>query len=276
MWAKALSFFTSTSLFLALNASLTVAFGFFLYGHAIAFEIILAAFLVTFSVYTLNKATDKTEDAINKPAGTQTNTKHYVIASILAMIGCLIIGVVDGPCVFLVLLSPVIIGVIYSVKVAKNLPRLKEIVGVKSLAVAVSWATTGALLPASFQTAAPEKIILVFTYIFIQLLVNTILFDSLDMKGDRASGVTTIPMVLGKHRTKKFLTAINTSLSLWLIYCLLRGIFTLFMPALVFGFLYTYLIIWLFMCKNKVRLHAELMIDGQWLPIVTIIRLILH
>ena len=64
---KIIKFMTSTSLFLSLYASLVVIFSFLVYGHSIAPEIVLAAFLVTFSIYSLNKATDKIEDASQFP-----------------------------------------------------------------------------------------------------------------------------------------------------------------------------------------------------------------
>ncbi len=276
MFRKVLELSTSTSLFLSLNSALVVVFGFSIYGHPIAPEIVLAAFLVTFSVYGLNKVTDKVEDSVNRPATASRSSRYYLISSIVAMLICLSIGALDGLKVFLVLLAPFIIGLIYSVRLVKTLPRLKEIVGVKSFVVALSWAITGALLPDAFQYATFEKLIFVFTYIFVQLLVNTIIFDYLDMRGDKVSGVTTIPMVLGKRRTRIFLTGINTLLAFLIIYCILRSIFIQFVPVFLFGFLYDYFIIWIFTSGDHRRFHAELFVDGEWLPIVGLIKAILH
>src|SRR6202142_321288 len=93
---KIVKFMTSTSLFLSLDASLVVIFSFLVYGHSIAPEIVLAAFLVTFSIYSLNKATDKIEDAINSPNIKSRSRAYYMIASVSAMIACFSIGVLDG------------------------------------------------------------------------------------------------------------------------------------------------------------------------------------
>ncbi len=276
MRAKSLRFLTSTSLFLSVNASAAVALGFFLYGRPIAPEIILAVFFATFSVYGLNKVTDKVEDSVNKPSSVSKNTKYYTISSGLAMILCLTIGVLDGPFVFSILLLPLVMGFIYSVKIAKTLPRLKEIVGIKSIVVALSWATTGALLPACFGQVQYDKIFLFFMFIFLQIMVNTILYDTLDLEGDRVSGVLTIPMVLGSRNTKEFLVAINTSMVVWLGFCILKGMFIEAMPALVFGVLYGYAIIWFLNGKHHLRPIAELMIDGEWLQIFAVLRLIVH
>ena len=206
---KVIKFMTSTSLFLSLNASLVVVFSFLVYGQSIAPEIVAAAFLVTFSIYSLNKATDKVEDAVNSPNIKSRSRSYYLTASVCATIACLSIGALDGLNVLLVLSMPFVIGLVYSVRVVKTLPRLKEITGVKSLSVALSWAVTGAFLPYALVTVDFQKVLFVFGFLFVQVLIKEVIFDSLDMRGDKVSGVTTIPMVLGKRKTKFFLVVIN-------------------------------------------------------------------
>jgi 4-hydroxybenzoate polyprenyltransferase len=274
MFVKVLKFFTSTSLFLALNGLIVVMFGYILYGIEINLGILLAAFLATFSVYSLNKATDKVEDSINRPETTSRGTAFYVGPSIVAMLFGLGIGAMIGPMVLITLTIPIILALVYSVRLLPSVPRLKEVVGVKSVLVALSWAFTGSLLPASMQAENFEMIFLVFTYIFIQLLVNTILFDVQDMKGDLVSGVETIPIRLGTNRNRKLLVMINSFLGSWLIYCLFRGLFLTYMPALIFGVLYGYVVIWVFSNNNNRRFFAELMVDGEWLPIVALLKAI--
>jgi 4-hydroxybenzoate polyprenyltransferase len=84
--ARALKFLTSTSLFLSLNAALVVIFSYFLYGMEISPVIVLTAFLSTFSVYGLNKATDKAEDSINRPETASRSSGCYLAASIVTLI----------------------------------------------------------------------------------------------------------------------------------------------------------------------------------------------
>jgi 4-hydroxybenzoate polyprenyltransferase len=274
---KTLKFLTSTSIILGLNASMVVAFANFLYGSQTPLESFEAAFLITFAIYHLNKFTDVKEDSINKPESTVRRSSYYIVPSIGALLVSLTIGVAEGPFHFGILVTPVIIGVVYSVKFVRAVPRLKEVVGVKSVAVALSWALTGALLPVTHSVAF-EKVLLVFVYVFVQMLVNTILFDTLDVRGDSVSGVKTIPVVLGLTKTRKLMTAINSTLLLWLAYCLIRGFFVNFVPALTFGVFYGYLVIWYFLRKDcrLIRLQAELMVDGEWLPILAFVRLILR
>ena len=67
--------------------------------------------------------------------------------------------------------------------------------------------------------------ILVFIYIFIQIFIGTILGDIIDMDGDFNSGITTIPVFLGKKKTKVFLYVINSILLPMLLYSFINKIF---------------------------------------------------
>lgn len=273
---KILKFMTSTSLSLSLYASFVVIFSFLVYGHSIAPEIVLAAFLVTFSIYSLNKATDKKEDAVNSPNIEPRSQVYYVIASISAMIACLSIGVLDGLNVLLVLLMPFVIGLVYSVRVVKTLPRLKEITGVKSVSVALSWAVTGAFLPYALGTVEFQKVIFVFAFIFTQVLVKEVIFDALDMRGDKISGVTTIPMVLGKRRTKLFLVAVNIFAGLIVMFSVLNGLIIQFVSLSIFSILFSFLIIWLFVGNDPRSFHGETVVERKWIPIAGFIKAILR
>ncbi len=273
MITKALRFLTTNSIFLALNASLVVLFANYLYGDHSSFPIYLAAFLSTFAVYGINKVSDTKEDSINRPES-KGKGSLYIIPSISALLVSLGIGIISGLSTLIIILAPIVIGFIYSFQISKSVPRLKEITGIKSIVVALSWAITGAFLPA-IQSTSEIKIILVFFYIFAQILINTVIFDAVDVKGDFFSGVKTIPIALGRTKTRKLLFIANSSLVIWLIYCLVEGFFLSFIPAILFGVVYGYAIIWVFLKENASRFHAELLVDGEWLPIVFLVRVLI-
>ena len=183
-----------------------------LYGIDVNITIIAASFLGVFSIYTLNKATDKREDSINKPDQSSRPTTYYVAVSFVTMIVSLILGASVSLIAFLILLTPTLVGILYSVRVSSLLPRLKEVVGAKSLLVAFSWSLYGAFLPLTLHSSDFPNVALIFTYIFMQVIINTILFDFFDVKGDRESGIRTISTVFGAKKTKKMLFFVNTSL----------------------------------------------------------------
>jgi 4-hydroxybenzoate polyprenyltransferase len=135
---------------------------------------------------------------------------------------------------------------------------------------------TGALLPYALGTVEFQKVIFVFAFIFIQVLVKEVIFDYLDMRGDKVSGVTTIPMVLGKRRTKFFLVVINAFSGLLVMFSILSGLIIQFVSLSIFGILFSFLIIWLFVDNDHERFHAESAVEGKWIPLAGLIKAILR
>jgi 4-hydroxybenzoate polyprenyltransferase len=234
----------------------------------------MISFLLTFAVYNLNKVTDKAEDFVNRPETATKSTKFFLFPSLAALTVSFYVCFQIGLRAMMVLLCTFIIALLYSFKITESIPRLKEIVGVKSLMVALSWGVTGSVLPACTQQVEGLKIILAFTYIFIQLLVNTVLCDVRDMNGDKASGMETIPLVLGAKNTKRLLTGVNSLLIPWLIYCMINGLFMNYVPALLFGIIYGYIIIYMFSRTNSDKLLVDLAVDGEWIPLLFFMKLI--
>jgi 4-hydroxybenzoate polyprenyltransferase len=266
----------STALFISLSAALVVFFSFCIYGRPIAPEIILAGFLVTLSIYSLNKATDRAEDSVNSPRTAPRSQIYYYAVSSAAMIACFTIGAFDGLKVLFVLSMPFVIGLVYSVRVVKTMPRLKEITGAKNLSVALSWAVTGALLPDALTAVAFQKVIFVFAFIFTQVMIKEVIFDFLDMKGDKVSGVTTIPMVLGKYKTKLFLVTMNSVAALMVMFSILSGLIIHFESFSIAGVLFSFSISWLFIDTKSKRVQSKLMIDGKRIPLAGLIKAILR
>jgi len=269
-----LELLTSTSMFLALNASIVAAFSSLLYGLKVEPRILFIAFLATFSVYNMNRATDRSEDSINRPQAASRNTLFFLVPSLIASALCLLLSASVGAQALTVVVASFVASILYSFKLSPSVPRLKEMLGLKSILVAFSWGFTGALLPAGGHAVDSSKIVLAFTYIFIQILVNTVLCDVRDMDGDMASGVDTLPISLGLAATRILLLTVNTLLLPWLLYCITQGLFMEYMPALFFGVGYGYLIIWVFSEKGRDRLLVELAVDGEWMPLVALMKLL--
>jgi len=51
-------------------------------------------------------------------------------------------------------------------------------------------------------------------WIALTFFINTVIFDVGDMEGDRAEGVTTLPLVLGFEGTRTMLHAVNVAAAL--------------------------------------------------------------
>ena len=81
-------------------------------------------------------------------------------------------------------------------------------------------------------------------------------------------GNCSIPIRLGRNRTKNLLILVNSFAVVWLVYSAIRGIFLEFMPALILGVVSGYFAIWWFFSGKCKRLTASLLLDGEWLPII--------
>jgi 4-hydroxybenzoate polyprenyltransferase len=275
-FGKAAQFFVTSSQLMAVNSVFLVYFVTRLYGIEVQPILLLQIFFGNIAVYSLNKITDKKEDRINKPNQTSTFQKYFITATIICYGIILIIGIIDGINYFLVLVTPLLIGYIYSVKIFKKLPRLKEILGVKSIAVASSLAFTFTVLPSLTDIVTLEKVVLVFVYIFIQLFVNVLIFDIIDMRGDEVANIKTIPLYFGKKGTTYFLYIVNSLLLIWLSICYAYGIFIRYLPIAAFGMIYSYVLIWYFTKNSSKRLLAEVIVDSEGIIIAIMLLLIVR
>jgi 4-hydroxybenzoate polyprenyltransferase len=274
MWMKVANFMVQSSLLLSLDAIFITVFGALLYGFEISPLLLFAAALGTFSVYTLNKATDQKEDLINKREH-KLQPKHYIYLALATMLASFAIAAFNGLFAFLVIVSPLVIGFFYSLRISKKIPRIKEITGAKSAMVALSWGIYGAILPLTAHLVNLETTALVFIYIFCQVLINTIVFDSFDAIGDSASNIRTIPLVLGQRGTQIFLLSINTALVFWTGFCVCEGFFLRFLPMLILGIAYSYAIVLRFLHKSR-NISREFLTDGEWLLIVPIMKIFIR
>jgi len=268
---KVMSFLMSTSIFLAISGSFKVIFSGLLF-NTFNIYIPILTFLITFGVYGLNKLTDLKEDAINNPDRANTIRKIEVVFKLtvaLSFILSMVLGFLVDFLTIPVLIFPLFLGTLYSVKLSKNLPRLKEIRGVKNLTIALSWSVVSTFLPVIYILEKKEVlIILIFYLFFTKSLINSILFDIRDIEGDRKSNIRTIPIYLGKDKTIRLLLILNSTFIPWLIIANHAGFFHEYLLVLLFLILYGYWYILHFSRKiSKIGKSMDLFVDGEFIII---------
>lgn len=265
----------STSLFLAINGSFKVFFSGLMYD-IFSYNMVIITFLATFSTYGLNKLTDIKEDSINTPERAKIIKKIELVFKIsvaLALILSLALGFFESVFTLPILLFPLLLGILYSVRLSRNLPRLKDITGVKNITIALSWAVGTAFLPIIYLSE--EKfvlILLIFSLFFLKSYINSIIFDVRDIEGDRLCGVKTLPVSLGRKNTKILLLILNSILFLGLI--IFRCYFLKYFDILFFSIAYGYLYI-IFFCRAgaKPGKSLDLLVDGEFILIAIIVLL---
>jgi 4-hydroxybenzoate polyprenyltransferase len=90
-----------------------------------------------------------------------------------------------------------------------------------------------------------------------------------DIEGDRTSGVRTIPVVFGRHKTKNLLLILNSTLIPWLAFSYRSGFFHQYLLVLILAIAYGYWYI-LHFCREglKIGKSLDLLVDGEWIPVV--------
>ncbi|AUB58984.1 MAG: UbiA family prenyltransferase [Methanobacterium sp.] len=271
-WRSLLVILTSSSIFIAINGCLKTFFSFYLYGVPVSYQLIMATFLVIYSVYGLNKITDTEEDQLNAPERSNLISSHqklFTYSSFIAYILAVIIGILHGWQVILVLLFPLLAGVIYSIQVHPRIPRLKDIFAVKSLVVALSWTVGNTFLPLVNYNSNLLVMSLIFYFFFIKSFINTVLFDLMDVDGDKLTGAMTIPVVIGASCTIKLLLLLNTTLLFFIYLVMAFDLFSVLIIPLIFCVIYGYAYI-LYFSGTKNRLQMDILVDGEWILVVFI------
>jgi 4-hydroxybenzoate polyprenyltransferase len=258
----------ASSIFLSISGVLMLYLSFTILEVTLKPILLGAMFFVIYSVYSLNRVTDQDEDAVNMPersALVKGNEKLLLILAVVAYIVALFLGWLESPFAALILVVPIVVGIAYSKDVFSiiGIPRLKDILFVKSFVVALSWAACGALLPALYLENL-TKLWFVFPFFFIKMFINTVLFDVRDVKGDTLNGVNTVPVVIGVSRTRRLLLTVQSVLALWTV--LFSNLFNDYYPVLIASMIYGYLYILYFCTENNCnKTLLDILVDGEWI-----------
>ncbi|MFC6756689.1 MULTISPECIES: UbiA family prenyltransferase [Haloarcula] len=166
--------------------------------------------LVSFAVYTANDLADLEEDAINSPDHSSFVASHPAVVAFLAVgtfaLGAAIAWLGGGPVALAVACVPLGASLLYSLPVTFGGRRLKDVLGVNTTLVALAWAVTVTGVPLIFAGRAVGPVaIAVCLFVYLRTFVSVEVFNVRDVTGDAATGVDTLPVVLGVPRTRQLL-----------------------------------------------------------------------
>ncbi len=193
--------------------------------------------LVTFSVYAIDRIADAEADAVSNPKQASFARRNenvlYVLAS-MAYGSAVAISALGGPLAFAGALLPGLLWILYASdwlpEITPSFQRLKNVFLVNTVVVAFAWAVTVTLLPIAFAGASfTPAAALVFAYFFLGTFVNAEIPNVRDVESDRASGASTLPIVLGVRRTRQLLYGIDLCIGLLVGYAVLEG----YLPAVL-------------------------------------------
>ena len=153
------------------------------------------------------------------------------------------------------------------------IPRLKTIPIVKNLIVASTWSFIPTVISYYYVTDDHQLLLFIFSFIFIKLMINSILFDLRDVEGDRTAGVKTLPVLLGVNATYHLLLGLNGIMFPWIVIAWLLGYFHKHMLVLTFSAIYGvgYTV---YLHKKKMRILFDLLVDCEWIPLTLALALV--
>jgi 4-hydroxybenzoate polyprenyltransferase len=263
------SLITVSSVFTAAVLTAILFFSFLLQGVNHEYLLLAATFFLGVSVYTLNKVTDVKEDSINLPDRTRFVKNHrtsLLIASLESLNIALVLAFFSNPYAILLFLFVFYMGVFYSVGVNKT--RTKDVLFMKNLTIASAVTIGAVLLPLLIRVVNLLIIALVAYFIFLKVFINTVLFDVRDMEGDQKTGARSIPIYLGREKTRNLLLLLNSTLIVWIGFSVFNGLFYPYHIVLVISLLYAYWYILRFTRENAEKSKVvDLLVDGEWILI---------
>lgn len=273
-----LVFLAYSNLLLAIGAALASYSGCIIVGLPVTdFVPFIIVFLITFSIYNLNRRTDLAEDEINHPERVKfirTCGTGLLFLSVLSYIIALSLALLRNLQTFLVSLLPIIIVGFYSLRWAPRsirekfkFSRFKEIFAVKNSVVALTFASMMFLLLNYFSASVTLALIIAFLFLFLRFFINTVMFDVRDIEGDRKCGIRTLPVTFDTRTTKNILYMLNSCLGFFLLACAILRLASpipLFLINLstLYGFWYISLV-----GKTDTKFLADVVVDGEYFVI---------
>ena len=245
-------------------ATLTLL-AFILLKHPIIVTLILVAFSGTLLIYTLNRFSDIREDSINLP-GRVAFIRRY--GRIILIFSAVVYGVslvmiaLHSTIAAVVAVLPVLIAISYSFFRLKRYFLIKNILTCAGVICSI-------LIVGAYYDDFSTGMLFLTVIVFIAALVNTIIFDIKDIKGDTLCNIRTIPVTCGFTMTKYCCYALLIPLFLITFYLTSRDPrFAVLFPFLGYIAKYTYL---LKDPDNYPGWYFGLFVDGEYIFLFFII-----
>jgi len=195
---------------------------FLLAGVAPNLLLVVAASLIIYATYTLDRSLDNKEDEVNhKEFMGASKTAGLAASAIALMVG---ISLFFSKQLFSPPVFPFIVGILYSrgIPVGKRCIKLKGGSGIKNLVIGITWGGTIGLVVLS--TGMVTAALVIAIYFGMKLFINSTIFDLKDVEGDLAAGIRTLPIVLGEKKLKYLLFAICIVQHMIIVVAMMTGI----------------------------------------------------
>ncbi|MBU6392651.1 MAG: 4-hydroxy-3-methylbut-2-enyl diphosphate reductase, partial [Planctomycetes bacterium] len=187
----------------------------------------LIAALFTFSMQVLNHFANKEAVALNEPARAKFYERKqtlFVSLGIAGAVASFILGFILSKSIFFCIFLASLFGIFYRLEIIpKRLSRiiryrsLEQIPGSKEIFYGIAWAVSTALIPfLGANKSFMPPLVITISFAFSLAFIRAVVLDIRDIQGDRILGKETIPIAIGKERTKTLLFAITALITILL------------------------------------------------------------
>lgn len=174
----------------------------------------VAVGLVSFGAYIGNDIADIEEDKINCPDGSAVLVASPGVVTALSLtavgLGVSITAWRGGLPASLGILILLGATLLYSLPVTPASRRIKEVFVWNSVLMAAGWAVTVTVVPLVIGDRAVDSVALaVCSLLLLRTFASVEVFNVPDIEGDAATGVNTLPVVLGVDRTRRLVAVVD-------------------------------------------------------------------
>ncbi len=215
---------------LALGTSSIAAASAMLLGMQPTFALLLMAYLFSYGAYMMNRTAEMEQDEVSNPQRTtHLRGRQRYLPTIVAF--CFALGYILAFLVnfvfFFALLVPLLLSLAYSVGSRKLVPligvaKLKQKLLVKNIAISAGWSLIP-LLVGLYYSQLTWTLLLLAPFIFLRLMVNTIIFDVRDVDADSKYGVRTLPVVFGWINSFRWMNVLDIVSALYIVATIAAG-----------------------------------------------------
>jgi 4-hydroxybenzoate polyprenyltransferase len=209
------------SIFISISGIFRVYLSYIILNSNINLLICLGSGLIVYSVYTLDRVLSTKEDEINQIELMGSNKKiGLAVSSLTFIVGCYIFASVHR---LEIALFPFIVGYFYNkgLNFGKYSIKLKGSYGIKNLVVGITWSI---FIVGSTGYSFGLPLLVVFLFMCSKSFINSTINDFKDVDGDILSGLRTLPIALGKQKTRNLLLGLLVFSNLVLYASMVREI----------------------------------------------------
>jgi 4-hydroxybenzoate polyprenyltransferase len=251
---------------LSLGASGILCFSAIILNQKISIALLILGYLITKIIYFYNHFKELKKDILTnfkRAKHLQKSKKTLAIFVFHWFLFFLLLIYINNLAVALLSLFIVSGGLLYTV-FFKNLS--KKIIEFKSFYVSSFWALLIILTGFYYNIPFSLLLFLLFSFVFLKMLVNTIFCNIKDIESDKKENLKTIPILFGKQKTLNFLHIVNALSFIPVIIGICINIFPSFSLSILIFYFYSFYYIEKAK-KPKINIHnlSYIMADGECL-----------